>query len=145
MNKRDMLIEEARRLCADVAVDFDQAYQELSDLISSDNVVDYCITKGPYPNFPKTLADVFILSDWYIYDYELRDQGSLRHILPLSMIRQIGERFAQSGEETFLGVTFSYGFAGLIMQDKLSNREKLRRFAKSVRNKLIDKQKAEGG
>lgn len=139
MDRKDMLLQEAQRLCETVGANFDEMSKELLDFIGSEVVLDYCITRGPLPNFPDTLADFFVLTETCLCDYEIRQRGNLHHVVPLNMIHAIGESFAQIGEENFLVIHFSYGIFSLYMSDKLVNKGQLRRFLNSVKNKIIDR------
>lgn len=138
MDIRERLFQELEILCKVAGLDFEK--RELSEFIGPDEVIDYYIAQGPFPDFPDTVFDVYVLTDKYLCDFEMRQQGSLHHVLPLSRINEIAESFSGK-EKDFLSVEFRIaGFGGgLVLQGKLGNKEHLRRFSSRVKGKLIER------
>jgi len=140
MDKRKMLLEELQALCVDLGIDFTKSSEELLDIIGAEEVIDYYFTRGPYPNFPDTTADIFTLTKENLYDYEIRAKGILSHILPLNQINSIAEGFTQRDEEDFLALYFRYGsLNSIVLQDRLTNKERVRKFSNTVKNKLTER------
>lgn len=75
MDTKERLFQQLETLCKGAELNFEK--KELSKLIEPDEVIDYYIAHGPFPDFPDTVFDVFVLTDKYLYDYEMRQQGGL--------------------------------------------------------------------
>ena len=114
--------------------------KEIGDCVPLDKVAASYISAGPTPSFPDTLLDVFLLTDAFIYNYELNAQGDERWFtLPLTSISYIVEnRFPQ--DEGFWSVVIvirsRVGEPGLVLQDKITHKDKMREFADACRDKL---------
>lgn len=140
MTVREKLFSEVATLCKDIAFDSTKVNQELSGFIGDDEVVDYCITQGPLPTFPDVVFDIMVLSNKYIHDYEMKQQGALHHLLPLKAVIEIGERFEKLEDEEYLSVSFKASAlgTGLLFQGKLSDSKDIRRFSSAVARKMIE-------
>lgn len=140
MDVKERLFQELETVCKGAELDFEKTSRELSEFIGSDEVIDHHIAQAPLPDFPDTVLDIMVLSGKCLYDYEVRQNGqSLRHVLRLSAIVGIAERFS-GAEQEFLALTFAAtGFgAGLVVQDKLSESGNLHRFSSAVRRKILE-------
>jgi len=134
-----VFLEELQARCVDLGIDFTKNSKELLDIIGAEEVVDYYFTRGPYPDFPDTTADIFTLTKENLYDYEIRSRGSLSYTLPLDQISCIAEGFTQRDGEDFLAVYFRYGaLTSIVLQDRLSNKKHVREFSNTVKNKLTE-------
>ena len=138
MTVEKKLSGELQTLCKDAGVDFTKTSQELSEFIGDEELVDYFATQGPLPGFPNTIFDIMLLNNKYLYDFEMRQQGALHHILPLRTIIEIIESFEKQEEEDYLSISFRVSAleAGLVIQCKLSDKKDIRRFASAVKRKL---------
>lgn len=140
MGVRETLLSELDVLCKDAGLDFKEISKELSEFLSDEEMVDYCIAQGPLPDYPHTILDIMVLSNKCIHDYELTQQGSLNHILPLRTIIEILEGFEKMKDKDYLSVSFnalSFG-TGLVFQCKLADKNAIRRFTRAVARKLVE-------
>ena len=137
MNTRERLFGDIQAICKDAGLDFQKVSAELSEFIGSDEVIDYYISQGALPNFPDTIFDTFIVGEKCLYDYDRRQKGGLLHAQPLSRIVEVAEGFA---EDDFLSVHFRIGElgSGLVLQDKVSKSENIRRFSRVVISKILE-------
>lgn len=134
MDVKERLLSELQILCKDTGLNFEQISQELSEFIGDEEVIDYCITRGPLPSFSDEVFDIMILCNKCLYDYEMKQQGALNHILPLRTIIEISESYDKREDEDYLSVHFrasSMG-TGLLIQGKLAQKKDIRRFVSIV-------------
>ena len=134
MTVREKLFSEVETLCKGAGLDSKMASQELSEFIGEEEVIDYYITQNPLPSYPDTMFDIMMFNNKFLYDYEITQQGSLRHMLPLRTIIEISEEFQELDEEKYLSVNFRVSALGmgLVLQDKLTNVKGFRRFVNVV-------------
>lgn len=138
MDVKEKLLSELLILCKDAAVDFTKTSQELIEFIGDKGLIEYYATRGPLPNFPDTVVDILLLGNNCLYDYEIKQQGSLQHIAPLRTIIDILEGFQKQENEDYLSVSFrvaSLG-TGIVLQGKLADKNNIRRFSGAVARKL---------
>lgn len=140
MSVRESLFSELQTLCKDARIAFTKTRQELSEFIGDEELVDYCATKGPLPDSPDAVFNVFLLGNKCLYDYEVKQQGSLQHILILRAISEITEEFEKQENEDYLSVSFiSSGLeSGLVLQGKLADKKNIHRFTGSVIRKVSE-------
>lgn len=130
MDKKATLLQEFRKYCKDLEFDFEESSQEIQELISSEKVIDYYLSRGPFPSFPETIIDVFILTEKFLYNFEITKEGPLRHMIPLNMVTSIAESFSEIENEKFLCIQFRYGgVSSAVLQDKLTKKNNLRKFS----------------
>ena len=133
VDRREALLEEVQALCKKLEIDFAETSEELLKSLGTEQVVDYHLVQGPFPMFQKTLAECFILTPQVLLDLEIQQKGKLWHMVPLSNIVGILEEFTEFQGEDFLTVAFRYsGQIALVIQEKMSARQELRRFARMV-------------
>ena len=140
MSVRESLFSELQTLCKDARIAFKKTRQELSEFIGDEELVDYCATKGPLPDYPDNVFDIMVLSNKLLHDYEMKQQGALHHVLPLRSIIGIEESFEEQEDKEFLSVTFkasSIG-GGLVFQGELADTKKIRRFSSAVAKKIVE-------
>lgn len=142
MDAKERLFQELETLHKAISFDFQKV--ELLEFIGSDEVIDYYITQAPLPDFPDTLFDVFALTEDYLYNFEMRQHISLRHVLPLNNIIAISEGFSGK-ENNFLTISFRVAGLGycVIMEDEVGSKEYLRRFSGKVKDTIAKKLKLE--
>ena len=102
MTARGKLLSKLKALCAEAGLDFSIISQELGDFIGEYEVIDYCITHSPLISFPDTVVDIMVLSNKFLFDYEIKQKGALRHILPLRGIIEIAEEFMEKEDQKCL-------------------------------------------
>ncbi len=138
MDVKEKLLSELQILCKDAAVDFTETSRELIEFIGDKGLIDYYATRGPLPDFPETAVDIILLGSNCLYDYEIRKQGSLQHIVPLRTIVVIVESFQKLENEDYLSVSFSVSSLGegLVVQGKLADKNNIRRFSGAVAREL---------
>lgn len=140
MDIKEKLLQELKNACKGTELDFERISGGLSEFIGHGEVVDYYIAQAPLPDFPDTILNIMVLSGKCLYDYEARqNRQSLRHVLLLSEIVTIEERFTGEGDE-FLRVDFSPAGlgGGLVTESKLSESGNLRRFSSGVIKKMVE-------
>ena len=140
MTMREKLIREVETVCKVIKSKFDKINSELLECIGEDEVVDYCIMVGPTPDYPDLVLDIMILTNDYICDFDLREDGSRLHIQPLRSILRISEEYVQ-GEEDYINTIFKIGgtSGGLETQVKRDELGNVRRFIRSVRSQMFKK------
>lgn len=138
MSVRESLFSELQTLCKDARIAFIKTQQELSEFIGNEELIGYCVTKGPSPGLPDTIFDIFLLGNKNLYDYEMQQQGALHHILPLRTISGITEDFEEQEDEKYLSVHFRAAElgTGLILQGKLADKKGIRKFTNAIAGKL---------
>ncbi len=140
MDVKEKLLSELKILCKDATVSFTKVRKELIEFIGDKGLIEYYATRGPLPNFPDNVIDILLLGDNCLYDYEIKQQGSLQHIAPLRTIIDIPESFQKQENEDYLSVSFrvaSLG-TGIILQGKLADKNNIRRFSSAVAKKLCE-------
>jgi hypothetical protein len=127
-------------LCKDSVLDSTKVSQELSEFIGNDEVLEYYILSGPFPIFPDTMFEIVMLSKKCLYDFEIKEQGALRHVLPLSQIIQISEEFGGEEAEKYITVHFRVSAlgTGLVFQSKLKDIRNIREVSNAVRRRIAE-------
>jgi hypothetical protein len=139
MNVKEKLFQEVKTLCDGVGLNFENIGGELSDLVRDDEVLGYYASRGPFPAFSDTILDIFVLGKRCLYDYEWRQSGSVCEVLLFNSITEIAEAFSGEEDDFFSIYFLSVGDSrGLILQDKLEKKERLREFSRMVKNKLLE-------
>lgn len=142
MDKKQIFFQEIDKACAKLPIKSKELIGEISDSIGSDEVVDYYMTFGPFPDFPETILDLFILTREYLFNFELIKEGSLRHFIPLNEISAISESFSKLEDQDFIAAHIRHSsLYSTIVFDKLINKENQRKFLTSVTNTLLKRQR----
>lgn len=137
MEARERLFSELRTLYTAIGSDYEKVNTELSEFIGHDKIVDYYISKGQLPSYPDVVFDVMVLGKEGLYDCEVKQKkGALFHFVPLSKIVEITEKFKEPEHLTILFKVGELG-GGTVIEDKLSETEKMRMFARAVRNEIV--------
>lgn len=139
MIQREELFSKVQMICKDIGLDFEKIRAELSEFIGNDEVIAWHAAYGPLPSYPDTLFDVMVLGKTCIYDYEVKQRGALHHLLFLSKIITISEKFEKREKKDYLSVSFTVSAlgSGLVLQDKLTDIENIRRFISAVSKRVI--------
>ena len=122
--------------------------EETIDLISEriagrvplDTIRAAYISTGPNPASPMTVIDVFLLTDAFIYNYELTTEHNDQWFtLPLTSVSYIVENLSPQDDRFWsllIVIRSRVGDPGLVLQDKIANRDKISEFADACRDKL---------
>ena len=140
MTVREKLFSELETLGKDAGLNSKKISKDLSQFLGKDEVIDYYVTQGPLPSFPDTVFDIMILSNNFLFDYDMEKQIALHHILPLKTITEITEDFDKIEDKEYLSVNFRVSAlaAGLSLQGKLADSQNIRRFSGAVARKIVE-------
>ena len=98
------------------------------------------ISVGSTPASPNTILDVFLLTDAFIYNYELKNLHNEQWFtLPLTSISYIVENLSPQDDRfwsVLIGIRSRAGEHGLVLQDNMTHKDKMREFADACRDKL---------
>jgi len=140
VDKRSELLRDLQRLCEDMLVDYEVLSRDLLELVGAEDLVDYYITRGPYPERPDTIADTFLLSGECLYNCEVKRKGTVFQVAPLVTVVQISEDLGEASGHEFLALHIKHsGGLSTVVRDKLTNGERLRRFSRAVKNALVQR------
>ena len=114
---------------------------EIIQHVQIDTLTSYYIATGPMPGFTQTKLDVFLLSEEFIYNYEVTTEDDDRWFtLPLTNISFIAESRSPHDNEFW---ALSIGIKSLpveqgtaVLQCKIENRDGIRVFANECRGNL---------
>lgn len=119
--------------------EFEAVAAEIDNRISRDTVSDYYIVAGPLPAFPNLKLDVFILTEHFVYNYAVTTlTGDEWTILPLTGIARFKEN--QTPDTRFWYLTLgeqSQSGSGLVLLDRIENRDKIRAFTNNCLDNLV--------
>ena len=111
---------------------------EIDNRISRDTLSDYYIVAGPLPAFPNLKLDVFLLTEHFVYNYAVTTlTGDEWTILPLTGIARFKEN--QTPDTRFWYLTLgeqSQNGSGLVLLDRIENRDKIRAFTNNCLDNL---------
>ena len=114
--------------------------ERIAGRVSPDAIRAAYISTGPTPASPDTVLDVFLLTDAFIYNYELSTQGDEQWFtLPLTSISYIVENLSPQDDRfwsVLIGIRSRAGEHGLALQDNITHKDKMREFADACRDKL---------
>ncbi len=128
-------LKEIEALCEATTTNFAQVASELEGMFGDDVIVSYFLTYGSNPTFPNNLGEVFALSEQCLYDYEIRKDGTLCHMLFLDSISEITE--GQSKGD-FLDFHFrGSGGIGLVLVEKKNKKDQIREFCMKVKGRIL--------
>ena len=98
------------------------------------------ISTGPNPASPMTVLDVFLLTDAFIYNYEVTTEYNDQWFtLPLPSVSYIVENLSPQDDRFWsllIVIRSRVGEPGLALQDRIENRDKINRFADACRDRL---------
>lgn len=135
------LIEDLKDKSFDFGFDHRPVLKEIDSRVPLESVKAYYISAGPMPEFPTTKLEVSLLTDAFIYNYELTvDDNEQWFTLPLTSVSYIVETHSPSNKEFWsliIAIHSSVGKqGGLVLQDEMANRDKIREFANACREML---------
>ena len=112
---------------------------EIREHVHFDTLTSYYISTGPMPSFSQTILDVLLLTEDFIYNYEvITDYCANVITVPLTSISYLKEARSpiDEGFWSLLLATSLTGQHGLMIEDKIDNRDKIRKFHNDCRNQL---------
>lgn len=99
--------------------------EQISLLIPEDRIGAHYVVSGPLPAFPETQMDIWILTKNTLYNYMVREEGSVKWFaLPLTQIAYFSEAEAD-GDWNLLRIHGTSGSPNLAIQELVSNWDKL--------------------
>ncbi len=118
-----------------------QIEAEINQHVQINTLTSYYIATGPMPGFAQTKLDVFLLTESFIYNYEVTTEGHDRWFtLPLTSISFIAESRSPHDNEFW---ALSIGIKSLpieqgtaVLQCKIEDRDSILVFANQCRDNL---------
>ena len=114
--------------------------KEIISRVSPDEIRAAYISTGPTPASPDTVLDVFLLTDTFIYNYEITKAFNDQWFtLPLTSVSYIVENRSPQDDRFWsmlIVIRADAGQPGLALQDTTANRDKISKFADACRDKL---------
>lgn len=114
--------------------------KEISNRVSPDAIRAAYISTGPTPASLDTVLDVFLLTDAFIYNYEITaEHNDQWFTLPLTSISYIVENRSPQDDRFWsmlIVIRAHVGQPGLALQDRIENKDKISKFADACRDKL---------
>ncbi len=130
--------------CVDAGIgtlDHIRLFKEIRELIKLDALTTYYIATQPLPGFPRTKLDLFLLTESFIYNYEITEDNDIWSIVPLSNISHMRESRWSTDDYWALNIlvkSSSDQQGALVVIDKLDNRAKLRKFLGALRDEMLE-------
>ncbi|MBA7712842.1 hypothetical protein ES703_121832 [subsurface metagenome] len=86
------------------------------------------------------MFEVVILSKKCLYDFEMKQDGALRHVLPLGQIIEISEEFGKGEAKGYFYVHFRASAlgTGLVFQSKLKDISNIRKLSSAVIRRIVE-------
>ena len=118
-----------------------QLSENISEFVKLDTVTAYFISTQPLPGFPKTKLDLFLLTNSFMYNYEITEDDDIWSIVPLSNISHMRESRWSNDEYWALNILInppSDHSGALVIVDSTRNRRKLREFTGALIDNLAE-------
>ncbi len=132
------LLEAVKEACSATHVSFKNTKKLLENLVNTDTIIDYYISKGPFPTRADVRLDIFILSPLCLYNLDIRRSVSLCHRLFLDQLMLMEERSEREKDgEHYIVCHFFAGTHDLMMRDKVSERDDAEKFCSKIKDAVI--------